>query len=103
VRFLASTDDRPRPTVLAIAEELSEDGLVRRYQTYSTDDGFAEPGASFTVCSLWLVSAMTTEIGEAERARTLCERLLGAASGLGFYGEELDPNTGRHLGNFPRL
>ena len=42
------------------------------------------------------------EIGERDRARALCERLLSMASPLGLYAEELDPNTGRHLGNFPQ-
>ena len=37
-----------------------------------------------------------------ERAHALCERLLSHASTLGLYAEELDPITGRHLGNFPQ-
>jgi alpha,alpha-trehalase len=48
-----------------------------------------------------LVSALV-EIGEEERARALCERLLSHASTLGLYAEELDPVSGRHLGNFPQ-
>jgi GH15 family glucan-1,4-alpha-glucosidase len=32
----------------------------------------------------------------------LCERVIGYASPLGLYAEELDPVTGRHLGNFPQ-
>jgi GH15 family glucan-1,4-alpha-glucosidase len=36
------------------------------------------------------------------RARQLCEKLLSYASQLGLYAEELDPRTGRHLGNFPQ-
>lgn len=101
VRFLPPDDERLRATVLGIADELTDDGLVHRYRTAATDDGLGEPEASFTVCSFWLVSALV-EIGEQERAHKLCERLLGAASGLGLYGEELDPSTGRHLGNFPQ-
>ncbi len=101
VRFLPPTDPRLRATVLGIADELSVDGFVCRYRTSTTDDGLNEPEATFTVCSFWLVSALV-EIGEVNRARDLCERLLGAASVLGLYGEELDPATGRHLGNFPQ-
>jgi GH15 family glucan-1,4-alpha-glucosidase len=101
VRFLAPDDERLRATVLAIADELGDDGFVRRYRTDSTDDGLDEPEASFTVCSFWLVSALV-EIGEIDRAAKLCERLLGSASSLGLYGEELDPTSGRHLGNFPQ-
>jgi GH15 family glucan-1,4-alpha-glucosidase len=101
VRFLPPTDQRLRATVLAVEDELAVDGFVRRYRTESTDDGIGEPEATFTVCSFWLVSALV-EIGEHARARKLCERLLGSASTLGLYGEELDPATGRHLGNFPQ-
>ncbi len=42
------------------------------------------------------------EIGEVDRAHALCEKLLSFASPLGLYGEEIDPATGRHLGNFPQ-
>ena len=101
VRFLSPEDERLRLTVLGIAEELTDDGFVHRYRTESTDDGLDEPEASFTVCSFWLVSALV-EIGEVDRAQKLCERLLGSASSLGLYGEELDPTSGRHLGNFPQ-
>jgi GH15 family glucan-1,4-alpha-glucosidase len=101
VRFLPPEDERLRATVLGVAEELGDDGSVRRYRTQTTDDGLEEPEATFTVCSFWLVSALV-EIDELDRARKLCERLLGEASGLGLYGEELDPATGRHLGNFPQ-
>jgi GH15 family glucan-1,4-alpha-glucosidase len=101
VRFLPADDDRVRKTVLTIADELSVDGLVLRYRVEETDDGLATPEGTFTICSFWLVSALV-EIGEVRRARRLCEKLLSYASPLGLYGEELDPDTGRHLGNFPQ-
>lgn len=101
VRFLAPDDPRIRATVLAIADELTEDGLVLRYRTDTTDDGLSGVEGSFTICSFWLVSALM-EIGEDERAKSLCERLLSHASTLGLYAEELDPVSGRHLGNFPQ-
>jgi GH15 family glucan-1,4-alpha-glucosidase len=60
------------PTVLAIADELTEDELVLRYHVEETDDGFSGEEGTFTICSFWLVSALT-EIGEVARARVLCE------------------------------
>ena len=48
-----------------------------------------------------MVSALI-EIGEIERGRDLCERLLSHQSPLGLYAEEIDTRTGRHLGNFPQ-
>ncbi len=101
LRFLPPDDERIRATVNAIAEELTEDGLVLRYRTDQTDDGLHGHEGTFLICSFWMVSALC-EIGELDRARNLCERLLGYASPLGLYAEELDPETGRHHGNFPQ-
>jgi alpha,alpha-trehalase len=101
VRFLPADDPRIRATVLAIADELTENGLVLRYRVADTDDGFASEEGTFTICSFWLVSALV-EIGELARARGLCERLLSFASPLNLYAEEIDAGTGRHLGNFPQ-
>jgi alpha,alpha-trehalase len=101
VRFLPPEDERIRRTVLAVANELTVDGLVLRYRTQETDDGLSGEEGTFTICSFWLVSALC-EIGEFQRARRLCEKLLSYASSLGLYGEEIDPETGRHLGNFPQ-
>jgi len=101
LRFLPPDDPRVRATVLAIADELTEDGLVLRYRVHETDDGLTGEEGSFTICSFWLVSALV-EIGEVARARHLCERLLSFASPLHLYAEEIEPATGRHLGNFPQ-
>jgi len=101
VRFLPPDDPRVIATVNAIDEELTEQGLVLRYRVSETDDGLVGEEGSFAICSFWLVSALA-EIGETPRARALCERLLGYASPLGLYAEEIDANSGRHLGNFPQ-
>ena len=101
VRFLPADDERIRATVLAIADELTVDGLVLRYRVEETDDGLSGEEGTFAICSFWLVSALA-EIGEIPRARELCEKLLSFASPLGLYAEEIDPRTGRHLGNFPQ-
>jgi GH15 family glucan-1,4-alpha-glucosidase len=101
VRFLPPDDPRIRATVMAIAGELTVDGLVLRYRVDETDDGLTGEEGTFTICSFWLVSALA-EIGEVVRARVLCERLLSYASPLLLYAEEIDPRSGRHLGNFPQ-
>jgi GH15 family glucan-1,4-alpha-glucosidase len=101
MRFLPADDPRIRATVHAIADELTVDGLVLRYRVRETDDGFTGEEGAFTICSFWLVSALV-EIGEVEQARKLCERLLAYASPLELYAEEIDTNSGRHLGNFPQ-
>jgi alpha,alpha-trehalase len=101
VRFLPPDDQRIVNTVRAIADELSEHGLVLRYRTDETDDGLKGEEGTFLICSFWLVSALV-EIGDFQRGRDLCERLLGYGSQLRLYAEELDYRSGRHLGNFPQ-
>ncbi len=99
--FLPPEDERVRATVLAIADELSVDGLVLRYRPEETDDGLAGAEGTFTICSFWLVSALAM-IGETQRAAALCGKLLSLASPLQLYAEEIEAESGRHLGNFPQ-
>ena len=87
--------------MLAIRDELTVDGLVLRYKVEETDDGFSGEEGTFTICSFWLVSALC-EIGEFHKARKLCAKLLSFAGPLELYGEEIDPHSGQHLGNFPQ-
>ena len=101
MEFLPADDERVRATVLAIADELTEDGLVLRYKVDSTDTGFEGKEGTFTICSFWLVTALAM-IGEHERARTLCKKLLNFAGPLQLYAEEIEAATGEHLGNFPQ-
>jgi alpha,alpha-trehalase len=101
LRFLPVDDERIRSTVFAIEEHLTVDGMVRRYDPADIDDGVGGREGTFAICSFWLVSALV-EIGETARAHTLLEKLIGAASPLGLYAEEIDPRSGRHLGNFPQ-
>jgi GH15 family glucan-1,4-alpha-glucosidase len=100
-RFLGPEDERVRATVMAIRDELTENGLVLRYRTNETDDGLSGEEGTFLICSFWLVSALS-EIGERKEAEHLCERLLAYASPLGLYAEELEASSGRHLGNYPQ-
>ena len=73
--FLPPDDQRIRATVLAIADELTQDGLVLRYRVEGTDTGFPGEEGTFTVGSFWLVTALAM-IGETERAHALCQKLL---------------------------
>ena len=90
VGFLPPDDPRVRATVLAIADELTVEGLVLRYRVKETDDGLSGEEGSFAICSFWLVSALV-QIGENLRARQLCEKMLSLASPLDLYAEEIDP------------
>jgi GH15 family glucan-1,4-alpha-glucosidase len=99
--FLPPDDERIRKTVLAIADELTEDGLVLRYKVEGTDTGFEGKEGTFTICSFWLVNTLAM-IGETDRARALCQKLLSFAGPLQMYAEEIDTSTGEHMGNYPQ-
>jgi len=99
--FLPGNDERLHKSVMAIAEDLTEDGYVLRYKTDETDDGMSGKEGSFLICSFWLVTALAI-VGEQQRAHDLMERLLRVASPLGLYAEEFDTSTARHLGNYPQ-
>ncbi|HEX6579458.1 MAG TPA: glycoside hydrolase family 15 protein [Actinomycetota bacterium] len=99
--FLPGTDERMHASVLAIADELTENGYVLRYKTDQTDDGMSGKEGTFLICSFWLVSGLAI-VGEEQRARDLMERLLRISSPLGLYAEEYDVETGQHLGNTPQ-
>jgi GH15 family glucan-1,4-alpha-glucosidase len=101
VRFLPPDDPRVVATVNAITDELTVDGLLLRYKVDETDDGLPGEEGTFAICSFWMVSALA-EIGEHDRARALCEKMLGYASPLYLFAEEIDARSGRHLGNFPQ-
>ena len=98
VGFLEPDDPRIEGTIDAIEERLAtEEGLVYRYED---DDLPGEEGAFF-LCSFWLVNALTM-VGRTEEAWALFETLLEYTSPLGLLSEEVDPETGRLLGNFPQ-
>ena len=99
--FLPGDDERMIASVLAIADDLTEDGFVLRYRTDETDDGLSGKEGSFLICSFWLVSGLSV-VGETQRARDLMEKLLRVASPLGLYAEEFDTSTAHFLGNVPQ-
>jgi GH15 family glucan-1,4-alpha-glucosidase len=101
VGFLPPDDPRVLGTIDAITRELTEDGLVRRYHTARTDDGFPPGEGVFIACSFWLVDALSA-IGRYDDALALYERLLGMRNDVGLLSEEWDPKLRRQLGNTPQ-
>jgi GH15 family glucan-1,4-alpha-glucosidase len=101
MRFIAPRDPRWLSTLRAIEDDLVEDSLVFRYRPQvAAPDGLLGEEGTFNMCSFWYVEALARS-GDVDQARFIFEKILGYASPLGLYSEELGP-TGEHLGNFPQ-
>ncbi|MEV4349322.1 glycoside hydrolase family 15 protein [Actinoplanes sp. NPDC049596] len=101
VGFLAPDDPRVMGTIEAIQRELTEDGLVKRYQTGAVADGLPGGEGLFVACSFWLVDALHGA-GRRDEAVALFERLLTLRNDVGLLSEEWDPVNRRQLGNTPQ-
>jgi GH15 family glucan-1,4-alpha-glucosidase len=100
VGFVGFDDPRAKATVDLVAKELAADGFVRRYVTDGMDGVGGDEGA-FLICSFWLVECLARG-GEEERARELFEQLISNCNDLGLLSEEVDPESGELLGNYPQ-
>jgi GH15 family glucan-1,4-alpha-glucosidase len=100
VFFASPTDPRMLKTLEAIQHELTSDHLVRRYRNDAMSDGLRGEEGAFSMCTFWLIEALT-RAGRLDEARVMFERMLGYANHLGLYSEEIGPR-GDALGNFPQ-
>ncbi|MEF8798769.1 MAG: glycoside hydrolase family 15 protein [Candidatus Bipolaricaulota bacterium] len=97
--FLPADDERVLNTIDATLENLtSKDGLVYRYDG---EDGLPGDEGAFLLCSFWLVRALTAA-GRLDEAENYLESVISYASPTGLLAEEIDPSTGKLLGNFPQ-
>ena len=100
VFFVSPTDPRMLKTLDVIQRELTSDHLVHRYRINADGDGLPGEEGTFSLCTFWLVEALT-RAGRLEEARVIFERMLGYANHLGLYSEEISPR-GNARGNFPQ-
>ncbi|MBY0507762.1 MAG: glycoside hydrolase family 15 protein [Bryobacteraceae bacterium] len=98
VGFLPASDPRVHSTVEQIRRHLVSGGLVYRY---STGDGLFGREGTFVLCSFWLIDNLALS-GNLDEARDLFERLLGYSNDVGLLSEEILPDGGELLGNFPQ-
>lgn len=96
--YCAWDDPRMVATTDAVAEELGEDGLIRRYA--AGDDLPGREGA-FLPCSFWLAECLARQ-GRGAEARAAFDRALRTRNELGLFAEEADPSTDRPMGNVPQ-
>jgi GH15 family glucan-1,4-alpha-glucosidase len=99
--FISPTDPRMLSTIDATLDTLVSDSLVYRYQIgKGAEDGFEGGEGTFSMCSFWLVEALT-RAGRLDEARLMFEKMLTYANHLGLYAEEIG-HSGEALGNFPQ-
>jgi len=101
VGFLPCHDPRVKGTIAAIERTLLHDGFVHRYNTASGTDGLPPGEGVFLACSFWLVDNYVLQ-ERYDEARALFERLIALCNDVGLLSEEYDPETKRHVGNFPQ-
>jgi GH15 family glucan-1,4-alpha-glucosidase len=85
-------------TVRRIERDLRHGDAVYRYLG---EDALEGGEGAFVMTSFWLVDALLAT-GRASEARALFERLLERSNDVGLYAEEIDPESGAFLGNFPQ-
>ncbi len=101
VGFLSAKDLRMESTILRIQQELSANGLVRRYLPWQADDGLGTDEGTFTMCTFWLIGCLI-QLGRLEEAQRLFERVISLSNHVGLFSEMVDPQSGEFLGNYPQ-
>jgi len=99
-RFLPREHPRVKSTVAATLRELTSDDRELVYR-YLNDDGLPGGEGVFSICTFWLADALILT-GDVEAGERIFNRMLRHANHLGLYSEELDPESGEFLGNFPQ-
>lgn len=98
VGFVEFEDERMVRTADAVHAELGVHGFVRRYDR---DDGLPGKEGAFLACSFWLAECYARQ-GRLAHAREVFDRAIGAASPQGLFSEQVDPDSGELLGNYPQ-
>jgi GH15 family glucan-1,4-alpha-glucosidase len=98
VGFVAFDDERMLRTTDAVRDELDAGGLLYRYRQ---DDELEGDEGAFVACSFWLAECYARQ-GRMPQAREVFDRAMGAASPLGLFSEQIDPDSGELLGNYPQ-
>ena len=96
VGYPAMDEKSLNSTVDAIQRGLTAGGpLLYRYSGQHDKEG------AFVACSFWLAEALA-RLGRLGEARETMDLLIALANDVGLYAEEIDPQTGAFLGNFPQ-
>src|SRR5690606_38468733 len=88
-------------TIDATLRDLTENGLVHRYDVDDTEDGVSGCEGAFGICTFWLSDALALA-GRLDEARDIFNGMASRANDLGLFSEEFDPVSGEFLGNYPQ-
>ncbi len=94
--FEKADSPRMQKTYRALAQHLGAGhGLLYRYKS-------DPPEGAFAICSFWAAEYLALGGGSLQDSHEALRSLLRFRNDLGLYAEEIDPNTGEALGNFPQ-
>ena len=99
--FLPPDDKRVASTVLAIADELTQDGLVLRYKVGGNRHRVRRRRRHLHHLLLLAGDRAGHDRRDRARARPVPEAAV-VRRAAELYAEEIDATTGQHLGNFPQ-
>lgn len=95
---IPSKSTKMKNTIRAIEKQLMKNGLLYRNLNL---DGAIQGEGTFTPCIFWMIENYAAA-GMIDKAEALMHSTLKYANDLGLFSEEIDPDTGELLGNFPQ-
>jgi GH15 family glucan-1,4-alpha-glucosidase len=98
LEFLPCSDPRVQGTIDRTLEQLTKNDMVYRYLM---DDGLPGHEGTFGLCTFWMVQVLALS-GRLAEARRIFEGMVARINPVGLYSEEIHPDTGEFLGNFPQ-
>jgi GH15 family glucan-1,4-alpha-glucosidase len=92
-------DPRVAGTFDLVLQRLTRNGLLYRYEPEY--DGIAAPEGTFGICTFWAIELLAMR-GEVEQAEKMLDHVCSFGNDIGLFAEEIDPDDGAALGNFPQ-
>lgn len=90
---------RMQSTLRQIRKQLEKKGLI--YRMRIGGDTLPPGEGAFSLCTLWAIQLLALS-GQTKEANTWFQDFLARGNDVGLFSEEIDPDTGDALGNFPQ-